>query len=236
MAKSKRKKRREAYQTEAVFSALDQSITRSERFIEKYQKALIGVFGALILGAFGYYGYQNMYVKPREKEATDEIFHAVQYLERDSLDYALQGDGQNYGLVAIVDTYSGTRAANLARFYAGVAYLKKSKYEEAIEYLDAFSSGDELVAAQAKGLIGDAFMELDQFDVAREYYERAAEMRKNAFTTPMYLKKAAMACIAQKDWKSVAPYFKEIKETYPKSTEAAEADKYIARSLAVQKN
>ncbi len=236
MTEPKRKKRRKSYQTEAVFSALDQSITRSERFIERYQKPLIGIFGALVLGLIGYYGYQNLYLKPREREATDEIFYAVQYLEGDSLDYALQGDGQNYGLVDIIDTYNGTAAANLARFYAGVAHLKKSEYEKAIEYLDAFSSDDEIVAAQAKGLIGDAFMEIGQFDVAEEYYEKAAGMRKNGFTTPMYLKKAAMACVAQKDWKSVAGYFKKIKATYPQSSEAVAADKYIARSLAAQKN
>lgn len=234
MGKTKGKKRAKHYQTEGFFKTLSQSATRSERFIERYQSVLVGIFAAVILVVVGYYGYQNLYLKPRQKEANNEMFYAVKYLRQDSLDYALKGDGQNYGFLDIADKYSHTPAGNLAHFYAGSTYLRKGEYQKAIEYLDAFSSEDEIVAAQAKGAIGDAFMQLGQFKDAKEYYEKAASMRKNAFTTPMYLKKAAMACIAQGDWKPVATYFQRIKAAYPKSAEATEADKYIARALAVQ--
>ena len=235
MAKLKRKKRDETYQTEGFFKALSQSASRSEYFVERYQNALMALFGLLILGIVGYYAYQNLYLKPREKEANDALFYALKYLRQDSLNYALKGDGQNYGFVDIIQRYSDTPAGNLAEFYAGSAYLRKGEYQKAIARFDAFSSQDEIVAAQAQGAIGDAFMELEQFKDAEAYYEKAAHMRKNAFTTPLYLEKAAMASIAQQDWKSVETYFEEIKRDYPKSAQAAKADAFIARARAAQK-
>jgi hypothetical protein len=42
------------------------------------------------------------------------MFQAVYYFEADSLDKALNGDGNNLGFLEIIDEYSVTDAANLA--------------------------------------------------------------------------------------------------------------------------
>ena len=52
---------------------------------------------------------------------------------------------EKYGFTDIADEFRGTKAGNLANYYAGISYLKLKKYEEAIEYLSNFNSDDELI-------------------------------------------------------------------------------------------
>ncbi|MDZ7774475.1 MAG: hypothetical protein U5L09_02100 [Bacteroidales bacterium] len=59
-----------------------------------------------------------------KKEATSQIFVAERYFEQDSLQLALNGDGQYPGFVEIADEYGMTKTGNLAHYYAGVSYLK----------------------------------------------------------------------------------------------------------------
>ena len=72
------------------------------------------------------------------------MFQAVYYFEQDSLVKALNGDGNNYGFLEIIDEYGFSEAANLSHYYAGVSYLKLGNYNNAISYLNSFSSSDLL--------------------------------------------------------------------------------------------
>ena len=83
---------------------------------------------------------------------------------------ALEGADGKYGFVDIADKYSSTKAGNLANYYAGISYLRMKKYQEAIEYLENYSSDDELLGPIAKGAIGDAFADINQIDDAFDYY------------------------------------------------------------------
>ena len=130
----------------------------------------------------------------------------------------------------IIEEYSGTPSANLASYYAGTAYLRLKDYKNAVEYLSNFKSDDEILAPLAKGNIGDAFVQLNQESDALGYYEQAAEMRNNEFTTPMYLFKAgAIALDLGKADKALA-YFERIKADYANSTEASQVDVFIGKA------
>ena len=52
------------------------------------------------------------------------MFQAVYYFEKDSLVQALNGDGNNYGFLEIIDEYSLSDAANLSKFYAGAVIFE----------------------------------------------------------------------------------------------------------------
>ena len=119
------------------------------------------------------------------------MFSAVQYLKQDSLDLALNGDGQNYGFIEIINEFSGTKAANLAKYYAGTALLKKGEYEKALEYLESFSTKEEIISSQAKGNIGDIFMQLERYQEAKEYYIEAAENHKKRIFYSYFFKKGS---------------------------------------------
>lgn len=212
---------------EALRSTL---VTGTEDFFKKKRnkQIFLGIGVAVALIIAGIFGYQY-YMNNQNQTAQEEMFQAIFYFEADSLNKALNGDGNNYGFLEIIDEFGGTKAANLAHFYAGVSYLKQGEHENAIEHLKDFSASDYLLQARAYALIGDAYMELAQYDEAVEYYEKAADYKPNRFFTPEYLGKAAIALEAKGDYKAAAERYKRIVEEFPTSTAYQQALKQKAR-------
>jgi len=163
-----------------------------EHWIEQNPKIVFGVLGALVLIVGGYFGFRY-YIGTQEELAQKEMFQAVYYFEADSLNLALKGDGNNLGFEQIIDDFPMTDAANLANFYAGAINLKQGKYQLAIYFLEDFSTNDILVQPRAYSLIGDAYMELKDYESAAKYYSKASNYKPNKFFTPMYLMKEALS-------------------------------------------
>ena len=215
--------------TEERIHVVEESLSRTEHFIEEHQKGLINLGIALIAVVLGFYAIRNYYIVPREADATAQMFMAQKYFEKDSLKLALNGDGNYPGFLAIIDDYKWTSASNLSHYYAGICYLKQSKFQDAIDQLKKFSGKDELVAPMAVGAIGDAYMELNQPEKAASEYESAANLRENKLTTSLFLQKAAFAYEELKNFDKALTIYEKIKTKYPNSMEAQEVDKYIAK-------
>lgn len=205
--------------------ALAGRLEKAEDFFETNRNLIFGVVGGLILAVAGYFAYQY-FQGEKNVEGQDKLFNAVYKFEQDSLKLALNGKGATPGLLAVADDYSGTKAGNLAHFYAGTALLKEGKYDQAIEQLKDFSSSDLLVQARAYALIGDAYSEKKSYAEAAEYYEKAAEYKSNKFFSPGYLLKLAIAQEnAKANDKAIAAY-QQILDKYPETAEAVSAKKY----------
>jgi tetratricopeptide (TPR) repeat protein len=204
------------------------------KFIKDNQKSLSFIVGAILALILLYFAYQKFYLAPRESEATDQMHIAQDFWEKKDWDKAIKGDGTGYpGFEKIISEYSNTKAANLAYYYLGVAYLNKGEYNKAIDNLTNFRGDDEFVATEALGSTGDAYVELKDYDKAETYFKKATD-KTNTFLTPLYLKKLALVYEAKKDYKSAIESFQKIKTDYPASTEAQNADEYIARDEARQ--
>ena len=221
--------------TEEKLHVVEETLSRTEHFIENNQKLLINIGIAIVAVVLGFYALRNYYIIPREEDATAQMFMAQKYFDQDSIKLALNGDGNYPGFIQIIDDYKWTKAANLSHYYAGVCYLKQGKFQDAVDQLKSFSGKDELVAPMAKGAIGDAYMELGQTDKAVSEYEAAANMRDNKFTTTVFLQKAAFAYEELKNYDKALELYNQIKTKYPNSMEAAEVDKYIAKINTLQK-
>lgn len=227
--------------TAEVFRTLDEGASRTEAWIEKNQKAIIGVIAGIAVLVLGYFLFQEYVQKPKEAKAMNEMFQAQHYWEealtataKDSLyNLSLEGGEGKYGFLDIQKNYKGTKAANLSHYYAGMAYLNTNQYKKAIEQLDKFSSKDETLAPLAKGAIGDAFAQLGQNEDALKYYEEAATMRTNDFTTPRFLLKAGIMAITLNKGQQAVKHFETIHEKYPNSTEAPKAEIYLGRAQAM---
>ena len=124
--------------TEEKIHAVEEALSKSEKFIEKNQKILTIIIGSAVVIVLGIFAFQKLYIAPREKAAQGSIFAAQKYFEQDSLKKALDGDGQNLGFLDIIDEYSMSKSANLAKYYSGIIYLKQGKFEDAITYLKKF--------------------------------------------------------------------------------------------------
>ncbi|MBL7848357.1 MAG: tetratricopeptide repeat protein [Cyclobacteriaceae bacterium] len=208
--------------------AIAEKVTGIEQWIEHNPKIVFSILGVLLLIAGGYFGYRY-YVSTQDDLAQKEMFQAVHYFEADSLDLAMEGDGNNLGFKQIIDDYGMTPAGNLANFYAGAACLKQGKYPLAILYLKDFSANDQLVQARAYSLIGDAYMEQKQYEDAATYYDKAATYKPNKFFTPTYLMKAALAFEkANQKEKAIKAYQRVIDEFW-ESGDYQNARKFKAR-------
>ncbi len=214
--------------TEERIVAVEEAFSKTEQFIEKYQTYILIAIGVIVVIVLAFFGFRRFYMEPKEKEAQSQMFMAEKYFEQDSLKKALNGDGQYLGFLSIIDDYGMTKSANLSQYYAGICYLKLGEFEKAIDHLDNFSSDDELVGPMAKGAMGDAHMELKQPEKAAGLYRKAAEMRSNEFTSPMFLLKAGMAYEELGDFSKALEMYKKIKKDYPRSFEGREIDRNIS--------
>lgn len=231
--------------TAEVFNSLDEGANKTEAWVAKNQKYIFIIIGAVAIIILGYLGYREFIQEPKEEEAANELFQSQQYFQaaldasaaqKDSLySLALTGGEGKFGFVDIVDNYSGTDAANLANYYAGMAFLNTNQYQKAIDHLEDFESDDQILAPLAKGAIGDAFVQLNQPEEALDYYLEAANLRTNQFTTPRYLFKAALIAIDLGKGAAAEEYLKRIQNEFPDAIEAQKIKVYLGQAVAMQK-
>ena len=190
--------------TAEVFNTLDESASKTEEWVIKNQNYIYGIVGVVAFLLLAYMGYNKFIAEPKAEDAMNEMTQAQSYFDealnattqKDSLfTLALEGGAGKFGMLDIISEYGSTPAGNLASYYAGMSYLNMNKYQEAIKYLSDFSSNDKMLNPISKGGIGDAFVQLNQQEDALGYYEEAAAMRSNDFTTPMYLYKAGIVAM-----------------------------------------
>ncbi len=213
--------------------AVEEALGKTEQFVEKNQKLLMYAIMGIIIVVLVYFGYQKFYTSPMEKNAQDQIFMAQKYFEMDSLSRALYGDGNALGFLDIIDDYGRTKTGNLAKYYAGICYLKMGNFEEAIDYLESHDPVDQNIGPMALGAIGDAYMELNEPDRAVAYYLEAANDVDNDFTSPMFLYKAGMTYEMLGAYEDAYDAYNRIFMEYYKSVEARSIERNIARMKAM---
>ncbi len=202
----------------------------AQDFFEKHQKAILGALIAIVLLVGGYMVWKYIILAPKEKAAIEVMRQAQTQFAKDSFELALNNPGGGFeGFLDIIENYSGTKAGNTAKYYAGISYLNLGKYESAIEFLKDYSPKDDITPAMTAGAIGDAYSELADFDAAMSQYKKAAKMGENEFTSAYYLKKVALLNYKNGNNEEALSAFNEILEKYPNSLEAQEAEKFVAR-------
>jgi tetratricopeptide (TPR) repeat protein len=213
-------------------AAPDSNFGQSGNFVRENQKSLLFIGGAIIALIAIYLLYLKLYLGPREVQAADQMHVAQDFWAKKDWDKAIKGDASYPGFEKIITEYSNTKAANLAYFYLGTAYLNKGEYRKALDNLNNYRGDDSMVAAEALGSAGDAYVELKDYDKAASSFNKAVDKAKNKFLSPLYLKKLGLVYEEQKDNKSATEAYKRIKSEYPESAEAQNIDEYIARTEA----
>lgn len=200
-------------------------LTSSEAFIENNKKPLLIVLGAVIVVVLGLIWFLKSH-NEKKAEANDAIYKAQSWFERDSFQLALSGNDDFIGFEEVADKYSSTPAGNLACAYAGICYKNLGKNDEAIKYLKKFSADDNLVSPAIYGAIGDCYFESNSIKDAESYYKKAIDS-KNNMIAPLYTYRLAMLYFNNGDNAKAAELMEKLKDDYPQSNEASDADKYI---------
>jgi tetratricopeptide (TPR) repeat protein len=211
------------------FENVEQVLSASEAFIEKYQKEILYGLGVIAVLVMAFLAVNSYVVKPRIAVAAHEMYKAQQYFAKDSFMLALQGDDfESIGFEAISSKYSLTTSGNLAKAYAGICYYNLGEYEEAIRCLSAYDGNDNYFTPSVTGLIGDCYVELGESSKAIRYFSKAASSG-NEVIAPIFLKKTAVVLESTGETNKALKNYLELKEKYPLSQEAQDIDKYIAR-------
>lgn len=205
-------------------------VEKTEDFVIKYQKPIIVGIAAIVVLVIAFFAYKKLYSEPRNEEALAQMYLAEQQFQIDSFRLALEGEpGSYYGFLQIIDNFGSTDAGNLAQYYAGICQLHLENFNEAIKHLKSYSSNDEIIQAKAFAAIGDAYVELENYNEAISYFMKAANHRDNVYAAG-YLLKAAVVYDQLNRFEDVIKVSERIREKYPNTIEAQQAEKEIVRA------
>ena len=215
---------------------VEDALTQSEAFLIKYKNAIIGGVVAVIIIVAGFIMYKNLYAEPREEKAQAALFKGQEYFEQDAFERALNGDSIGYaGFLKVADDYSGTKAANLAKAYAGICYAQLGKYEDAVKMLDSFDGSDQMVAPAILGAAGNCYAQLGQLDKAASTLLSAADKADNNTLSPIFLLQAGEILVKQGKYDDAVNAYTKIKDKYFQSYQAMDIDKYIEQAKLMKK-
>ncbi len=219
-------------QDQGSFEGQD-AYTRTEAFIEKNKRTIIGVVVVLLGVVAFYFGYQRLYIAPMEKEATAEMWKAEYYFGQDSLQKAIQGDQAGFkGFKAIVEEYGGTKSAQLSRYYLAVSYLRSGKPKKAATQAVEVETPNKILNALAKGVAGEAYVEMGKKEKGVSYFKEAASISDNKLTRPLYLKKAGLVLESMNKHGEALDLYERVRDEYPGTRQGQDIEKYIGRSEA----
>jgi len=222
MAKGKKK------ETPKGFENVEETLTRTEQFLEDNYKPLLYGLAAIVV-IVGLFWLMKINKNNNTEEALSQMWVAEDYFAKDSLNLALYGDGNYLGFIDISDEYKSTNPGNLAKYYAGICYLRMGEFENAIDYLDRFKKNDKSVSPVALTCTGDAYVELGDIQKGIDYYLQAANFSENSFYNPIALLKAGQLYELDGDNENALVQYMRIKDNYPESTEGRNIEKYIAQ-------
>jgi len=211
-------------------------VSRSEKFIENNKKNITYSLVAIAAIIAAVIGYQQLYKIPKSNNAAVAIFKGEFYLQKDSFNLALHGNGIDYdGFEYIIKQYNGTKAGNLAKAYAGICYFRIGDMESAIRHLKTFKTKEDYISPVIIGLIGDCYVEAGDIQQGITWFEKAAAKANNDFLSPIYLKKAGIAYENLHEFDKAIKAYTAIKEKHAASMEAMDIDKYIVRAEIASK-
>ena len=222
-------KKKSVKQSDKSLEGIESALTRSEQFIEDNQKILTYILTGVIIVVLAIIGGNRYYFNPKNAEASANMHMAERYFEIDSFNLALNGYGTYPGFLEIVEDYSITKSAKLAKYYAGICYHQLGDYDAAIDYLSKFKTNDILIGAAKQSTLGDAYIELGDYNSAINMYKKGIDRFSNNFSGPILLKKLGIVYEEIGDLDKAFDTYKQIELMYPESPEGREADKYIGR-------
>ena len=212
---------------------------RQNFFIDLYARALLfydehrrlaqGIGVALLVLVLAIPGY-IYYHQQQEQAANQQLGQILPVYEQGKYQQALDGTGDQAGLLTIADNYSNTDAGNLATFYAANALYRLEEYDRARTYFQRFEKEQDFLGASAFAAQAAIQENEGSLQRAAELYEQAASQYENKLTAPRYLLNAGQAYEEAGQYEAAMDAYQRIQEEYPESDQATKAEQYRARA------
>lgn len=222
------KKKEQFVKQDEQLQEVNEALTGAGKWIEDNSNLISWVVCGIAVVVMGIIAINQYIIKPKALEASNENAKAVVYFQAGDFEKALNGDdAECIGFEAIADEYSLYQQGKLAALYAGICYFEQGNFEDAARMLKKFKAEDLNIGPGALQLLGDAYVELQEYGKAAKAFEKAAESG-NELIAPMSLKKAGLVYLHEGRNAKAKQAFETIKAQYPASAEAQDIDKYIA--------
>ena len=208
---------------------VEEAVSRSEAFINKNKKAIVAAITAVVVLIAGSVAVSTFVIAPREKKAAEALFAGEKYFQNGDYEAALNGDQEYAGFEAVASEFKGTKAANLAKAYAGISLAKLGRYEEAIPMLKAFKGSDVMVAPSVLAALGNCYAQVGDEAQAAATLVKAAKKADNNLLSPAYLIQAGQIYEKLGKKSEALKVYTEIKTKYYGSMQSMDIDKYIER-------
>ena len=218
-------------ETRTSIDELNESLSGIEKKVEENKKMIVWVLGAIVAIAVIILGYVYIIQEPNFENAKTEIAQADSKLALGQDSIALEA------YKAVADSYSND-AANRAGLNAGIILFQQGKYEEAINYINKFDAEGVLVGPASQSLIGDCYVNLEKYDEAVKYFDKAISLAgNNDLYTPLFILKKATVLREQGKFAEEAKALEIIKNKYPNFVTGyrVDVDKLIERANAQAK-
>ena len=222
------KKKEQFVKQDEQLQEVNEALTGAGQWIEDNANLISWIVCGIAVVVMGIIAINQYVIKPKALEASNENAKAVVYFMAGDYEKALNGDdAECLGFEAIADEYKHYQQGKLAALYAGICYFEKGEFEDAAKYLKRFEADDLNIDPAARQLLGDAYVELQEYGKATKAFEAAAESG-NEIIAPMSLKKLGIVYLHEGRNGKALKAFQAIKDNYPSSAEAQDIDKYIA--------
>lgn len=214
---------------DSTLDTLNNGIASVGRQIIVNKSAIYVAFIAIVLIAAATLCYIYFFRGPKNERAW-EAYNKVELTASNDTVAA-----KEYKKVA--DEFGSTDAGNVAALSAAESFYNAGDYKSAAEYLQKFKTKDAVLAANAKVLLGDSYVNLKKYDEALQAYTEALRTAEgNPQIAPRVLLKEANVYDVQKKYAEAEKCYQTIKSEYPQFQlgNNVSIDAYIEREQARQ--
>jgi tetratricopeptide (TPR) repeat protein len=202
---------------ESATPAKENFISKTIVFFNKYNKIVYGVVIGILIIVLGLIGFNRFYLTPKTEKASMLILKPIDKLllgDSVSIQLALEGDDEMDGFISIANSYSLTKTANTANYYAGVCYLKLNNPDEALVYLKKYKHKEDALWYACQSLIGDIYDDMGDTKKAIEYYEKSIDGNDDPYFTPANQFKLAQMYERDEQWQKALDIYTQIEKDF----------------------
>ncbi len=210
--------------------ALITSYVRATAFYEANKRTITtGLTALIVVAAVAFF-----YVKNRNADgerAQTELGKVYSFYDNGQYQLAIDGVRERNipGLQTITQDYGSTPAGTLAKLYLADSYYNLKKFADALKEFEDFSPEGQLLTVSRLAGIGACHEALGQYKEAAESFEKAATKYATDPSAAENLNNAARNYAAAGEKDQALDLYKKLKKSYPTTTFAREADRYIAK-------
>ena len=203
---------------------------KTTQFFYEYKKYVSwGITGLVVIAIAGVIYFNNR--AANEEKAGTELGEILRYYDKGEYQTAIDGVPEKniMGLRDIVDNYGGLHPGDLAKFFLANSYYSLGNYDEALKYFQDFGGSYPPLRASALAGVASCYEAKGELRKAAEYFERAASKSSDKQLLPEYLHHAARDYMLSGKKERASELLKKLKNEYPTSIYAREADRMLAQ-------